>query len=161
MRLLQRSSHSPTVRPRTQGAVILVSIHVAQAAYGANEDVAVFWTWQSNSKCTEHCKDSGTFAFAVIQYKNCWCTNYIPSTTTDINSCQKDCPGWPDEKCGNKDDKLFIYIEMDGQPSGTAGGSRPSSTDVSSATPVPSTDSPSTSDAITVSTSMSHYIATA
>lgn len=114
----------------------------------------VFWTYQSNGKCTDHCNSEGTYAFAVIQYTNCWCSNYIPSTTTDITSCQKDCPGFPDEKCGDKDAGLYIYIELSGQPSGTAGSSQPSSTDVSSATPVPSsTDPPSSSDAITVSTS--------
>lgn len=118
-----------------------------------------FWTWQSNGKCTDHCNSQGTYAFAVIQYTDCWCTNYIPSTTTDISSCQKDCPGYPSEKCGDKDEGLYIYIELAGQPSGTAGGgSQPSST-VSSATPAPSsTDSPS-SDATTVSTSISHCTA--
>jgi hypothetical protein len=112
-------------------------------------DDAFFWTWQSNGKCTDHCNSEGTYAFAVIQYTNCWCTNYVPSTTTDITSCQKGCPGYTDEKCGDKDAGLYIYIELSGKPSGTAGGSQPSSTPVSSVTPVPSsTDSPSTSDAV-------------
>jgi hypothetical protein len=124
-------------------------------------DDAYFWTYQSNGKCTDHCNSEGTYAFAVIQYTNCWCTNYIPSTTTDISSCQKDCPGYPDEKCGDKDDGLYIYIKLAGQPSGTAGGgSQPSSTDVSSATLVPSSAaSPSSLDATTVSTTMSHCTA--
>jgi cell wall integrity and stress response component len=119
-----------------------------------------FWPYQSNGECTDHCKASGTWAFAVIQFNDCWCSNYIPSTTTDISDCQKNCPGYPSEKCGDKDAGLYIYIEMAGQPSGTAGGgSQPSSTSMSSAAPVPSsTDSPS-SDAVTVSTSMFHYIA--
>ncbi|KAF3036846.1 hypothetical protein E8E12_007791 [Didymella heteroderae] len=92
-----------------------------------------FWTYQTNGKCTDHCKESGTWAFAVIQYNDCWCSNYIPSTTTDITDCQKDCPGYPNEKCGDKDAGLYIYIEMAGQPSGTAGGgSQPSSTSLSS-----------------------------
>lgn len=116
--------------------------------------VLVFWTYQTNGKCTDHCKESGTWAFAVIQYNNCWCSNYIPSTTTDITDCQKDCPGFPNEKCGDKDAGLYIYIEMAGQPSGTAGGSQPSSISVSSATAAPSTDSPSSSDADTVSSSI-------
>ncbi|KAF9691525.1 hypothetical protein EKO04_010400 [Ascochyta lentis] len=91
---------------------------------------AFFWTYQSNGKCSDHCNSAGTYAFAVIQYTNCWCSNYIPSTTTDISSCQKDCPGYPDEKCGDKDADLYIYIKLSGQPSGTAGGgSQPSSTD--------------------------------
>jgi len=119
----------------------------------------VFWTYQSNGKCTDHCNSEGTYAFAVVQYTDCWCTNYVPSTTTDISDCQKDCPGYPDEKCGDKDAGLYLYLELSGQPSGTAGGSQPSSTEVSSATPVPSsTDSPSTSDTATVSTSMFYCI---
>ncbi|UPX21138.1 uncharacterized protein EKO05_0011338 [Ascochyta rabiei] len=123
-------------------------------------DDAFFWTYQSNGKCSDHCNSAGTYAFAVIQFTNCWCSNYIPSTTTDITSCQKDCPGYPDEKCGDKDADLYIYIKLSGQPSGTAGGgSQPSSTDateVSSATPVPSsTDSPPSSNAITPSASPS------
>lgn len=119
-----------------------------------------FWTYQSNGECTDHCKASGTWAYAVIQYNDCWCTNYVPSTTTDITDCQKDCPGYPKEKCGDKDAGLYIYIEMSGQPSGTAGGgSQPSSTSVSSPTPAPSsTDSPSSSDANTVSTSIFHCV---
>ncbi|XPS80445.1 hypothetical protein M3J09_012398 [Ascochyta lentis] len=101
---------------------------------------AFFWTYQSNGKCSDHCNSAGTYAFAVIQYTNCWCSNYIPSTTTDISSCQKDCPGYPDEKCGDKDADLYIYIKLSGQPSGTAGGgSQPSSTDATD----PSSASPS------------------
>ena len=121
-------------------------------------NVVDFWTYQSNGQCTNHCKTLGTWAFAVIQYNDCWCSNYIPSTTTDITDCQKDCPGYPAEKCGDKDAGLYIYIEMDGQPSATAGGPQSSSSSVSSATPVPSTNAPSSSDAA-VSTSMFHCIA--
>jgi len=112
-----------------------------------------YWSWQTNGKCTDHCNEQGTFAFAVIKFDNCWCTNYIPSTTTDITKCQKDCPGYPTEKCGDKDAGLYIYIEMAGQPSGTAGGgSKPSSTKASAPS---STDSPSSTDVATVSTSVS------
>lgn len=108
-----------------------------------------YWSWQTNGKCTDHCNEQGTFAFAVIKFDNCWCTNYIPSTTTDITKCQKDCPGYPTEKCGDKDAGLYIYIEMAGQPSGTAGGgSKPSSTKASAPS---STDSPSSTDVATSS----------
>jgi hypothetical protein len=63
-----------------------------------------------------------------------------------MNDCEVDCPGFPDEKCGNKDKDLFMYIEMDGQVSGTIGGSQPTS----------SADAPSsTQEALkTVSTSL-------
>ncbi|KAJ4315611.1 hypothetical protein N0V94_005866 [Neodidymelliopsis sp. IMI 364377] len=109
----------------------------------------VFFGVLATAQDTGFTQSEGTYAFAVIQYTNCWCTNYVPSTTTDITSCQKGCPGYTDEKCGDKDAGLYIYIELSGKPSGTAGGSQPSSTPVSSATPVPSsTNSPSTSDAV-------------
>ncbi|KAJ4986399.1 ER membrane protein [Stagonosporopsis vannaccii] len=109
---------------------------------------AFFWTYQTNGKCRDHCAEQGSYAFAVIRFQDCWCSDYIPATTTDMSSCQVDCPGYPSEKCGNEDEGLYIYIELAGQPSGTAGGgSRPSSTEVSSATPVPSSTGSPSSDA--------------
>jgi cell wall integrity and stress response component len=81
------------------------------------------WPFQSNGNCTNHCINEGTYAFAVIQYTDCYCSNYIPANQEDISDCQKDCPGYPDEKCGNRDEGLFMYIKMDGKPSGTLGGS--------------------------------------
>ncbi|KAH7374319.1 hypothetical protein BKA66DRAFT_513749 [Pyrenochaeta sp. MPI-SDFR-AT-0127] len=111
------------------------------------------WTWQSNGKCTEHCNSQGTFAFAVIQFKDCWCSNYIPAQQVDTSDCMVNCPGFPAEKCGDADKGLYIYIKLDGSPSGTQGGSQPTSARVSSATPLPSsTRKPSSSKAITVST---------
>lgn len=154
-------SHNRIVRRRTLHQAMLVSIRALLIFCFSNRIVSVFWTYQTNGKCSDHCNDAGTYAFAVIQYTNCWCSNYIPSTTTDISSCQKDCPGFPSEKCGDQDKGLYIYIKLAGQPSGTAGGSsQPSSTEVSSATPAPSSTVLSSSDAITVSTSMFHCIAT-
>ncbi|RMZ67988.1 ER membrane Wsc4 [Pyrenophora seminiperda CCB06] len=95
----------------------------------ARDNTLYTWQWQSNGNCTNHCKQVGNnFAFAVLQYTDCWCSNYIPGDQTDVSNCQVDCPGFPDEKCGSKKDNLFMYIQMDGKPSGTMGGSQPSST---------------------------------
>ncbi|CAO2651554.1 Nn.00g041240.m01.CDS01 [Neocucurbitaria sp. VM-36] len=109
---------------------------------GSTDDV-FNWTWQSNGKCTDHCNSQGTYAFAVIQYKDCWCTNYIPADQEDTSGCMVDCPGFPSEKCGDKDKGLYIYIKLDGSPSGTQGGSQPTSTDSpktsSTLKPVPAT----------------------
>jgi hypothetical protein len=85
------------------------------------------WPFQSNGNCTNHCKEEGTYAFAVLQYTDCWCSNYAPGVEANMDDCRKDCPGFPDEKCGNKDKDLFMYIEMDGKVSGTIGGSQPTS----------------------------------
>ncbi|KAF1847439.1 uncharacterized protein K460DRAFT_58343 [Cucurbitaria berberidis CBS 394.84] len=95
------------------------------------------WTWQSNGKCTDHCNEQGTFAFAVIKYTDCWCTNYIPAQQQDTSGCMVDCPGFPDEKCGDKDKDLFIYIKLKGSPSGTQGASQATSAAASSAAPPP------------------------
>ncbi|KAF1940472.1 hypothetical protein EJ02DRAFT_228658 [Clathrospora elynae] len=104
---------------------------------GSNTDVYE-WPWQSNGNCTGHCNQQGSYAFAVIQYTDCWCSDYIPADQEDISKCQVNCPGFPDEKCGNRDDDLYIYIQMDGKPSGTQGGSQPTtSAAVSSAAPSP------------------------
>lgn len=112
---------------------------------------AVTWTYQSNGKCTEYCNDLGTYAFAVIQYKDCWCSNYIPSSQTDLSSCQVDCPGFPDDKCGNQDEDLYIYLKLDGKPSGTAKASQATSSSVASSTTVSSTKTVSSSAAVTIS----------
>ena len=104
------------------------------------------WPYQSNGNCTNHCKDEGTYAFAVLKYTDCWCSNYAPGETADISDCQKDCPGFPAEKCGDKDNNLFMYIQMDGKVSGTIGGSQPTS----SAEPSKTKDKPT--EAPTVST---------
>ncbi|OAL48300.1 hypothetical protein IQ07DRAFT_645775 [Pyrenochaeta sp. DS3sAY3a] len=103
---------------------------------------AFFWTWQSNGKCTDHCNSLGVYAFAVIQFKDCWCSNYIPSAQVDTDRCMVDCPGFPSEKCGDVDNGLFIYLKLDGTPSGTQGGSKPTSAAVSIPSPLTSsTDS--------------------
>ncbi|KAH7067832.1 hypothetical protein FB567DRAFT_256668 [Paraphoma chrysanthemicola] len=113
-----------------------------------NTDVYT-WDYQSNGNCTNHCTQEGSFAFAVIQWKDCYCSNYIPSQQVNINQCQQGCPGFPAEHCGNIDDGLYIYIKMSGQPSGTVGGSRPTSAIVSSSPPPVSTQAPSSTQIIT------------
>ncbi|KAH3957089.1 hypothetical protein HBI17_219820 [Parastagonospora nodorum] len=75
--------------------------------------------FMSNGNCTDHCRDEGTFAFAVIKYQDCYCSNYIPRDQEDVSKCGKVCPGFGDENCGSIDDGLFIYIQ-NGSPSGTA-----------------------------------------
>ncbi|KAJ4294190.1 hypothetical protein N0V90_007880 [Kalmusia sp. IMI 367209] len=88
---------------------------------------AFYWGWQSNGKCHDHCKEEGNYAFAVIQDKECWCSDYIPQEQADISECSETCPGFPTEKCG-KQGQYYIYVELDGTPSGTAAASSPSST---------------------------------
>ena len=90
--------------------------------------------WQSNGWCTTKCESS---AYAVILGKSCWCSDYAPGEDQhDTSDCSDNCPGYPSEKCGNVDKKLYIYIKGVGgvEPSGTKGSSKPTSSKVS---PIP------------------------
>ncbi|KAF2846464.1 hypothetical protein T440DRAFT_492741 [Plenodomus tracheiphilus IPT5] len=146
-----------TVAARAAALMALwsASLTVAfDAPYCSNQNTgsgdAFNWPYQSNGKCTDHCNSLGTYAFAVIRYTDCWCTDFIPADQEDTSACQVGCPGFPAENCGDKDKGLYIYIKMAGSPSGTQGGSQPSNTDVSSAAPPPSsTEQPSSSEAPT------------
>ncbi|KAF1831451.1 hypothetical protein BDW02DRAFT_505242 [Decorospora gaudefroyi] len=104
----------------------------------ASDDVYT-WDWQSNGNCTNHCKQEGSYAFAVLQYRDCWCSDYIPADQGDMSGCMVECPGYPTENCGNKVEDLYLYIQMDGKPSGTKGAS----TTAPESTAAPSPDAPS------------------
>jgi cell wall integrity and stress response component len=104
----------------------------------------VNWDYQSNGWCTDACNAAGTYAFAVILAKECWCSNYIPGDQRDTGDCNSDCPGFPDEKCGNTDDNLYSYLKLKGKPSGTVGGSQSTSANVSPSTTTTTTTASST-----------------
>ncbi|MCJ1470829.1 hypothetical protein MMC07_009476 [Pseudocyphellaria aurata] len=87
--------------------------------------------YQSNGLCFTHCSDN--YAFAIVQYQHCWCSDYIPAETTSVSSCGEDCPGFPDEKCGSLSAGLFGYIALSKSPSGTLGAAS-SSPSISSPT---------------------------
>ncbi|KAI0022722.1 hypothetical protein F4780DRAFT_788318 [Xylariomycetidae sp. FL0641] len=82
--------------------------------------------FQSDGLCRGQCQDS--YAFAVLQDDICWCSNFVPdeSTQVDTSKCDTSCPGFPDDTCGG--DGLFGYILLNQSPSGTIGGSTSSST---------------------------------
>ncbi|MCJ1428378.1 hypothetical protein MMC29_006287 [Sticta canariensis] len=75
--------------------------------------------YQSNGWCSTNCRDN--YAFAIVQYQHCWCSDYIPAETTSIGSCDEDCPGFPAERCGSSSAGLFGYIALSKSPSGTLG----------------------------------------
>lgn len=96
-------------------------------------DVSVY---QSNGLCTNLCIQQ--YAFAILQDQNCWCSNYIPATTT--TGCSLSCPGYPFEKCGGEG--LYGYIALGKvAPSGTLGASTELSTQPQTSTSTP-TSSP-------------------
>ena len=85
--------------------------------------------YQSNGACSQSCAG---YAFAVVQYKSCWCSNYIPADTTSIGSCAVACPGYPYENCGNESSGLFGYVALGKAPLGTQGAGPSSSPTVAS-----------------------------
>ncbi|CAD0099266.1 unnamed protein product [Aureobasidium mustum] len=111
---------------------------------------AVTDIYQSNGACQKTCV--GNYAFAIVQYQQCWCSNYAPADQLDLSQCNAPCPGYPDDKCGDKDDGHFGYIKLNLSPSGTQGsgsGSAESSTSAAQSStqqPTP-TSSPSPSSA--------------
>ncbi|TVY52369.1 hypothetical protein LCER1_G006521 [Lachnellula cervina] len=87
--------------------------------------------YQSNGLCSDFCRSS--YAFAVVQDDGCWCSNYVPGTTT--SGCSQTCPGYPLELCGGSG--VYGYIALGNTPSGTKGGSSAAA----SSTPSPSPSS--------------------
>lgn len=91
-------------------------------------------SFQSNGACQDTCKSS--YAFAVIEGQNCWCTNYAPGYSVNTLRCNDPCPGYPSEWCGSSASGLYAYFQLSQAPSGTsarrpAEASRPPSSPVS------------------------------
>ncbi|KAI1004300.1 hypothetical protein K3495_g3913 [Podosphaera aphanis] len=106
------------------GAVTAYCSEINTSSSGQNLSV-----YQSNGLCTNFCLQQ--YAFAILQDKSCWCSNYIPATTT--TGCTLNCPGYPFEKCGG--DGLYGYIALGKvAPSGTLGASSEEPTSPSTST---------------------------
>ncbi|OAA77269.1 Carbohydrate-binding WSC [Akanthomyces lecanii RCEF 1005] len=71
---------------------------------GSNSDL-----YQSRGACSDRCR--GQSAYAVVQDDKCWCSNTTPGSTTDSGSCNKACPGYPQEMCGGNG--LYSYVLLD------------------------------------------------
>jgi cell wall integrity and stress response component len=90
-----------------------------------------WYAYQSNGECQNHCQ--GTYAFAVLQGNDCWCSNYIPSDQISTYDCNQACPGYPDEWCGSTDAGLYgYYLLSPNEPLGTSSGAVASATTKSS-----------------------------
>ncbi|KAI1095899.1 hypothetical protein F5B19DRAFT_272029 [Rostrohypoxylon terebratum] len=120
----------------------MANIHLAAAldmAYCASINTASTSanssTFQSDGLCYNFCVDS--FAYAVVQDSDCWCSDYTPadSTTEDTTKCSSSCPGYPSDTCGG--DGLYGYMSLSKEPSGTKGSG--SSTSTSTQDPVTET----------------------
>lgn len=78
--------------------------------------------YQSNGACETHCQ--GSYAFAILQGYNCWCSNYVPASQEDTGSCSQTCPGYPSDLCGSTENDTYGYYLLSGAvPAGTAGAS--------------------------------------
>ena len=62
----------------------------------------------------------------MVQYKNCWCSNYVPGDSSSTGDCSVACPGYPYENCGDQSKGLYGYVALGPSPSGTRGASSPS-----------------------------------
>lgn len=83
---------------------------------GSSSD-ATFDSYQSSGACRSSC--SG-YAYGIVQYSNCWCSNYAPSSTVSLSNCDEECPGYPSNSCGG--DGFFTYYLFQ-QASGTMNSS--------------------------------------
>ncbi|KAI0387659.1 hypothetical protein F5Y04DRAFT_9266 [Hypomontagnella monticulosa] len=92
--------------------------------------------YQSDGLCHDFCFSD--YAFAVIQDSQCWCSDYEPakSAQVEVSKCSKGCPGFPSDTCGG--DGLWGYMSLDKKPSGTKGSGS------STQTPIPDSSSGST-----------------
>ena len=82
--------------------------------------------------CSDSCQ--GSFAFAVVQGHNCWCSNVAPAEQLDWSLCNDPCPGISTEWCGNEKANLYGYFQLPGgKPLGTSGSGE---FQVASSTPV-------------------------
>ncbi|CAN6665463.1 hypothetical protein TRVA0_037S00386 [Trichomonascus vanleenenianus] len=106
-------------------------------------------TFQSIGLCSGTCNG---YAYAILQGKSCWCSNYTPSESTSNGKCSSGCPGYQQDSCGNTNDDLYSYILL-ATPSGTASASSSSTSSTSSTSS--KTSSSSTSSATSSASSSS------
>lgn len=85
--------------------------------------------YNSMGACSTKCQNQ--YALAVVQGKNCWCTNYIPADQASTSDCSAQCPGYPDDLCGNPEKGLYGYVPLDKAPLGTAGAASSAQSTVS------------------------------
>jgi hypothetical protein len=93
---------------------------------GTNRNESIY---QTNGLCSDFCKDQ--YAYAITQEESCWCSNYTPSSSSQVSKgrCNEPCPAYPDEMCGGRG--LFSYVEMKGKLPAGSKGPNPATTRVS------------------------------
>ncbi|KAA8570019.1 hypothetical protein EYC84_002356 [Monilinia fructicola] len=92
-----------------------------------------------NGLSMEYCSSLNTASgsanssiYINLMGQDCWCSDYVPGTTTSTSDCNNPCPGYPDDSCGGDD--TFGYMALTKSPSGTKGATSASSTSTSTST---------------------------
>ncbi|PKK51552.1 hypothetical protein CI102_2954 [Trichoderma harzianum] len=119
-----------------------ISINVC-SSFNTGETPLNVSIWQTNGACGIFCTKKD-YAFSITQQNSCWCSNYYPDKTTqvDVKECNDPCPAWPSENCGGPG--LYGYILLNEvAPSGTK-TAPPTSTPTQSTTDSSSSSSSST-----------------
>ncbi|KAK3939882.1 hypothetical protein QBC46DRAFT_139767 [Diplogelasinospora grovesii] len=106
--------------------------------------------YQSDGRCYGNCTDAN-YALAIVQAKNCWCSNFIPAVgdRKSLDKCEDPCPGYPSDYCGGAG--LFGYMQLKNSPSGIAGAGSSAATSTDS----PSSTSSTVQNTVTLTPSIS------
>ncbi|POR33797.1 Uncharacterized protein TPAR_06007, partial [Tolypocladium paradoxum] len=108
--------------------------------------------YQTNGLCHDFCLQKNN-AYAITQGNFCWCSDYTPAPAKQVDKgdCNQPCPAYPLEQCGGNG--VFGYIALNNVlPSGTKGGSGPSSTSSKSTDSTTNAPSPTSSMVQTLTT---------
>ncbi|KAJ5919901.1 ER membrane protein Wsc4 [Penicillium verhagenii] len=104
--------------------------------------------YQSNGRCEGTCAD---YAFAILQAKYCWCSSIAPASGTreSTTKCDSECPGYPDDSCGNSTLGVYAYVAV-------SGNSATSTDSASSSSSTSTTDSSSSSSTTTTAPTVAY-----
>ncbi|KAI1850113.1 hypothetical protein JX265_003485 [Neoarthrinium moseri] len=96
------------------GATIAYCASLLTTTSNANSSI-----YQSDGLCSDFCRSS--YAYAIVQDSNCWCSDYTPAAAVqvDTSKCDTDCPGYPSDKCGGSG--VYGYLSLGKAAAGTLG----------------------------------------
>jgi WSC domain len=115
MNLSRRSSFTSAIRQNLiflTITLLLVTLTTAQNTFEGcyaidntlNEtDTSIY---QSRGRCSDTiCAPKGFAVFGMTAGSQCWCGNSIPAVQVTPNSCNQQCPGYPNDTCTPSLDK--------------------------------------------------------
>ncbi|KAF2170078.1 hypothetical protein M409DRAFT_19685 [Zasmidium cellare ATCC 36951] len=103
-------------------ATSIAAANAVSIRYCSNENTGTGfntgdYVYNTLGYCSTKCQN-GSYAYAIVQGHGCWCSNDKPSNIQSPAGCSQQCPGYPAQYCGNTEQGLFGYVEV--QPSGSA-----------------------------------------